>query len=158
MKVSKVFAIVFNYILFCYLYIFPCKRKVYKWSYIFYDEVRFSFIQVHYQQIEWNFSCKFHNSVFFKFFWFIEYQEIKYFRKYVFFKWFLRFKAIIFSFNASDAGTPFELAVLDEGDAFDLESGVFSASAVSKIYHFQVSAVKYGPWTFFVDNSSEERR
>ena len=61
-------------------------------------------------------------------------------------------------FNTSDAGTPFELAVLDEGDAFDLESGVFSASAVSKIYHFQVSAVKYGPWTFFVDNSSEERR
>ena len=42
---------------------------------------------------------------------------------------------------------PFELARLNEGDAFSLPSGIFTAP-VNGIYHFQFSAVKPLPYMF----------
>ena len=44
-------------------------------------------------------------------------------------------------FNTPKSIIPFELARLNEGDAFNLSSGIFTAP-VNGIYHFQFSAVK----------------
>ena len=45
------------------------------------------------------------------------------------------------SFNLTDAVIPFQFARLNEGGAFDLPSGLFTAP-VKGIYHFDFSAVK----------------
>ncbi len=45
------------------------------------------------------------------------------------------------SFGQTNAIIPFELARLNEGNSFDLASGVFT-SPVPGIYHFQFSATK----------------
>jgi len=50
-------------------------------------------------------------------------------------------------FNTSQSIIPFELARLNEGDAFDLSSGIFTAPG-NGIYHFQFSAVKYLAYSY----------
>ena len=45
-------------------------------------------------------------------------------------------------FFTSDVVIPFDVAVMNEGNAFDLARGIFTA-LVPGIYHFQFSAVKY---------------
>ena len=49
------------------------------------------------------------------------------------------------SFNAPRSIIPFQLARLNEGDAFNLSSGIFTVP-VNGIYHFQFSAVKAPPY------------
>ena len=46
-------------------------------------------------------------------------------------------------FNSAESVIPFQLARLNEGDAFNLASGIFTAP-VPGIYHFQFSGVKPG--------------
>jgi len=51
------------------------------------------------------------------------------------------------SFDNPKSIIPFELARLNEGDAFSLPSGIFTAP-VNGIYHFQFSAVKAPPYNY----------
>ncbi len=46
-------------------------------------------------------------------------------------------------FNSAGSVIPFQLARLNEGDAFDLTSGIFTAP-VPGVYHFQISGLKPG--------------
>ena len=50
-------------------------------------------------------------------------------------------------FNTPKSNIPFELARLNEGDAFNLSSGIFTVP-VNGIYHFQFSAVKSLPYKY----------
>ena len=50
-------------------------------------------------------------------------------------------------FNTPGSVIPFELARLNEGEAFSLSSGIFTAP-VKGIYHFQFSAVKSLPYKY----------